>query len=184
MEVKRYKSIEELYLDNRKLVFAYIADYSKEKHIMEDIASTVWVKVWESPKKFLDMDKMGVKQYLRAMVKTAVSDYFRDLERESKIVERMGITLQDDEPWNQEMKKLFVEDMKYYLHEGLKILNEEERQLIVLRFKENRTAREVGSLFNISENNVRVRQMRIIAKMKTHIRMLMNEGSDIDESER
>ena len=80
MSNNRNNTLEKLYLDHRKLVYAFISDYSNEEDVMEEIASTVWMKVWEKEDFFLDMDKKGVKYYLRAMVKTAASDYFRSLD--------------------------------------------------------------------------------------------------------
>jgi len=184
MENITYKSMEELYIDNRKLVFAYISDYSTEKTFMEDIASIVWVKVWEHEETFLGMDKRGVKAYLRAMVKTTLSDYFRTQERENRVISQMGEDLQVFEPFDDGESEAFFEDMLCYLQEAIQELSEEDKLLIVLRFINKKSAKEVGELLEITEGNVRVRQLRILAKMKQRIKMMMKAERRTDGFER
>ena len=181
MENRTYKTLEELYIDNRKLVFAYISDYSKEKTFIEEIASDVWSKVLEQDDTFLNMEKKGVKAYLRVMVKTTVSDHFRKMAKDTKLVKRIEENIQEFDCVEQEIKQAFFEEMQYYLRETIAMLPEEDRLLIVMRFKNNKPAKEVGELLNLTEGNVRVRQLRILAKMKKHIKELMMEGKDTNE---
>lgn len=177
-----YRTLEDVYLDNRKLVFAYIAEYSKEEAVMEEIASTVWVQAWEYGETILRLERKAVKRYLWAIVKSKIGDYRRELEKEKNLIIKISENMEDIKPWETDMKQAFLEGMYAYLQDALCILSEEERLILLLRFKENHTAKEVGQILNISENNVRVRQFRIIAKMRKHIEKSIERG--VEENER
>lgn len=178
----RYETLEEMYIDNYKLVFTYIKDYTEDPDLMEELASTIWLKVWERVEVFLVMDKKGVKYYLRAMVKTTVSDYFRHLHKENTMIEKV-IDLYEPFDWNSEEDKLFKEDMLYYLKKSILSLTEKEQLLITMRFIHNKSARETGDILGIKEGAVRVRQLRILVKMRNEIKKLMDEGRETDEKE-
>lgn len=132
---------------------------------MEQLASTVWLKVWERVEVFLGMDKKGVKYYLRVMAKTTVSNFFRHLHKENTMIEKV-IDLYEPFDWNSEEDKLFKEEMLYYLKKSILSLTEEEQLLITMLFIHNKSAREVGDIFGIKEGTVRVRRLRILTKMK------------------
>ena len=173
----RYKMLEEMYIDNYKLVFTYIRDYTEEPDLVEEIASTVWLKVWERVEVLLGMDKKGVKYYLRAVAKTTVSDYFRHLHKENTRIEKV-IELYEPFDWNFEEDKLFKEEMLYYLKKSILSLTDEEQLLITMRFIHNKSAREIGDILGIKEGAVRVRQLRILAKMRNEIKELMDKRGE------
>lgn len=179
----RYESMEELYTDNRKLVFTYIYSIDDKKNIgqVEDLASTIWLKVWECGDFFLNMDRKGVKYYLRAMVKTTVSDYYRQLNKDNTIVERVTELVDPYISWDSIEEKLFHDNKYYYLSESIHILSDEEKLLITMRFLHNLSAKEIGSLLGINEGTVRVRQLRILRKLRNKMKELIDEGGDFNE---
>lgn len=175
MNSNKYTKLEDLYKDHRRLVYAFIADYSTEEAFMEEIASTVWMKVWEKADFFLNMEKAGIKYYLREMVKTAVSDYFRCIEKENKKIERLKEERIDSNQFENNIEALFLENIGYYLREAISVLSKEEQYFIVMRFKHNQSMKDIGNYFGITEGNARVRQSRILTKMKKKINELMSE---------
>ena len=172
MNETRYTSFEEMYTDNKKLVFTFILDYVKEADIIEDIASTVWLKIVKKGASFLEIDKKAIKYYLRAVVKTTVSDYFRIKKKEDDTVVMLQDSYESNDSNNDE--SLFDEDIRDNLTKAIETLSEEEKLLITLRFYEKLSAREVGKILNIEEGNVRVRQLRILKKLKKHLKKQHN----------
>ena len=65
-----------------------------------------------------------------------------------------------------------------YLSRAAAVLTIDEKQLIWLRFKEGLNAKEIGRLLEISDGNVRVRQKRILDKLRKEILRLMKEDDD------
>jgi len=58
------------------------------------------------------------------------------------------------------------------LHLALGILEDQEMELIELRFFEKRPFKEIGEILDITENNAKVRTYRILDKLKS---LLKNE---------
>lgn len=176
-DMKKYKSLEELYLENRKLIYTYIRDYTTHQSSVQDIASIIWCKVVDDPQKFLDMDEIWLHNYLRVMVKTAVSDYFRIEEKEHMKAEKAREILEYE--LLREEDFLLKEDLEY-LEQAKQVLSKADCDLILLRYEAGLSAREVGEAFGISEGAVRVKQHRILKKLKKEIiRLRSNEYREV-----
>ena len=68
----KYSSLEELYIENRKLIYAFLSDIVEDESLKDDLASAVWVKVFKKSEMFLKMNKRWVKNYLRVMVRNCL----------------------------------------------------------------------------------------------------------------
>lgn len=170
--MEKYSTLEDMYWDMYKLIYTYISDFTKNNTAAQDIASIVWGKVAENPSKFLDMEIRHLHNYMRKMVKTAVSDYFKIEKRQNEIVNPENM-LEAEKSVEEEC--LGKEDL-IYLERARRILNEDELQLIYLRFEAGLSARKVGNAFGISEGAVRVKQYRILKKLKDEIIRLQQQG--------
>lgn len=171
-----YSSLEELFNKNRKLVFVIINDLVFEQEAREDIFSMVWMKISERPDKYMAMEIDYFRNYLRIMIKTIVADYFRKEKLEQAKAEKAK---DSDAAYNDFEEIEFYADEAPYLERAKAVLSPEEREIIRLKFYENRKAKEIGEIFNITEGNVRARQKRILAKLKKEIVRLMKEdGND------
>lgn len=171
---KGYNSLVELYSDNSKLVFVMTGDYTHDEHMRGDICSMVWSKVAENPQKYMSMDKCHVKNYLRLVVKTTACDYLKREEKETAKIKKLQETERYSKPCELDEEDFYSNELKY-LEKARTILTEEEEFLICMRFKENISARQVGEILDISEGNVRVKQGRILHKLKNEIIRLMKE---------
>ena len=169
--MEKYSTLEKMYWGMYKLVYTYISDYTKDITVAGDIASIIWGKVVENPSKFLAMEICHLRNYMRKMVKTAVSDYFRTEERQDELLMLEKILEAEKSVEEQYICK---EDL-IYLDRARKVLNEDERQLVYLRFGAELSAREVGEAFGISEGAVRVKQYRILKKLKAEIIRLQQQ---------
>ena len=170
--MKKYKTLEELYMKNCKLVYTYIRDYTTHQSCVQDIASIIWCKVVEDPQQFLKMDETWLHNYLRVMAKSAVSDYFKIEEKEHVKVEKVREALKYE--LLEEEDFLLKEELEY-LEQAKRILSEAECDLIILRYEAELSAREVGEAFGISEGAVRVKQHRILKKLKKEIIRLRSD---------
>lgn len=175
--MKKYKSLEKLYLENYKLLYTYIRDYTKDQASVQDIASIVWCKVVDNPQKYLGMDEIWLHNYLRVMARTAVSNYFKTEEKEHMKVEKAREVLEYG--LLEEEDFLLKEDLMY-LEQAKQVLSKADCDLILLRYEAGLSAREVGEAFGISEGAVRVKQHRILKKLKKEIiRLRANEYMEV-----
>lgn len=172
-----YGSLEELYNDNRKLVFVMVSDYTDDEEQKKDINSSVWAKIAEQPQKYMTMEPAHFRNYLRMIVKTSAVDYLRCEEKETS---KLQLFQREDRISYYDFDEgEFYADCLEYLAEAVSVLNFEEKELIRLRFGKKLPARQTGEILDISEGNVRVKQKRILAKLKEEILRLMKKDDCI-----
>ena len=174
---KFFASLEEIYEANYRLIYVYICDYSVDEELVEEISSIVWEKVAEHSEDYLAKDDRWLKNSLRIIVRTTMADHFRreaafnrDYEKLKEATERYGEDCSEE---------IFREDRKRYLAKALCILSEEEKLLINMRFVRRLTSKEAAELLGISDGAVRMRQERILRKLRAEIERLENENGGL-----
>lgn len=97
----------------------------------------------------------------------------RDLYRELEIFEGE----QTEEVFTNELTE---EEKNSYFIEAIKSLSYEEKQLLYMRVKKKSSFKELSELFEIPQSAVRMRQSRIISKLRKTVTTLMRENGDLD----
>lgn len=167
----KYSTFEELYKDNRKLVYIFLTDITDiegDEFIKEDLASAVWIKIFERGEKFLDMDRLWVKNYIRIMVRNAARDYIKAEKRGQKAARDAAALFSDLTEHSAEEEFLTAEDA-IYLENACRVLEDEEKDIIQMKFAYKMSAKEISDILEISEEAVRVRQFRVIRKLRNEI---------------
>lgn len=95
----------------------------------------------------------------RRIQKVPVEDYQEELEFDGK----------------DAVNTLVNEDRKHYLHEAILTLNEEDRTIVHLYYKEEKDAKEIAEIMNMSHVNIRVRLSRIRKKLYDILRLKLKE---------
>ena len=114
-EEKYYNSLEEMYLDNYKLVNAFIRDYFSDEEMVKDMASMVWLKVTEHFDRFAEMDSRWIKNYLRVVVRNMVTDHLRKQSKAKQIQEELAFLPREDYEESRADAKLFAQEKEKYL---------------------------------------------------------------------
>lgn len=83
----KYSSLEELYIENRKLIYAFLSDIVEDESLKDDLASAVWVKVFKKSEMFLKMNKRWVKNYFKSNGQNVAKDYEKASKREKQMIE-------------------------------------------------------------------------------------------------
>ncbi|MBQ8589842.1 MAG: sigma-70 family RNA polymerase sigma factor [Firmicutes bacterium] len=174
---KTYKNLEELYLDNEKLVYTFFFDYFKDKELILEWSQNLWVKVWKNFDKFCDKEKKEVHRYLRVMARNLVSDYFREENREQEAWEKWNQGECLETPTLENESELFSSpQLLDFLIKALEVLTETERDLVYLSYDQKLRSANIGQLLGISDGLVRVRLQRIREKLKMEVERLQKEG--------
>lgn len=162
-----YKTAEEMYSDNRKLVYAFLTDYEINFEDKKDIAQTIWLKVFANTEKFMNMDRKHFKNYLRTAVKTTVMDFHREAQRSAELAEELLMHTDGIEKGIEQ--ELFGTDYVEYLTEACKTLSDQEQLLLSLRYLKNLSYETISELFGVSEEAVRKQHSRLMKKLKNEI---------------
>ena len=160
---ERYKTFEEMYLRVNKLVYVFIYDQTCDYNFAEEVASTIWVKIAESPEMYLEKDIGELHNYIRIMVKNEIAQQFRMALRQKKQIEKLSdistVVCSAEETY-------ILQDMQTMLLKARKQLSKEEELLLTLRFDKNCSVKETSEVMGITISAVKMRQKRLLLKLK------------------
>ncbi|MEN3044514.1 MAG: RNA polymerase sigma factor [Candidatus Hydrothermales bacterium] len=156
--MNKEKEFEEIYKKYSKGVYNYLIFLTFSKDEAEDILQDVFLKLWKI------FDRLKNTQNLRTYLFKIARSRFIDLKRKEmgkKFIElNEELLIFNDNCFDLQIKK------KEFIRKILQSLDEEEREIIILRFYENLKFREISEILSINENTLRVKYLRILEKLK------------------
>jgi len=155
------RSFEPLYNKYYEQIFRYIYQRMDDKEMAHDITSQVFLKAMANIQKY-EYRGVPFASWLYRIAKSELYQSFRD-EKATRTVNVETVSLSD---MIEEIEEDMSEESRAVLLKAIAELNEEEVQLIEMRFFEKRSFKEVGDILEITENNAKVKTHRIIQKMK------------------
>ena len=152
---------EKIYEDYRQKVFSYILSKVQNSDLAEDLCQNVFLKTYEKADTF-DETKASVSTWIYTIARNTLTDYYRTRRVTSEIPE----TLQneqciEDEVINGEM----LERLTYALSQ----MDERMRDVIILRFYDGKTLREIADNMGISYAYVKVIQNKAFAFLRNFL---------------
>ncbi len=122
------KEKEQIYLEYRDKVYAYIRGKVADPHEAEDLQSCVFVKVFQGLGGF-DRTRASLSAWIYTIAKNTVYDFFR-LRRVHEELERLSHALEK--------------------------LHERERDLIILHYYKEYTLKQIAEMMGMSYGNAKV----------------------------
>lgn len=143
-------------------LFRHVFYRLNSKEIAEDTTSQVFLKTWEyltQGKKIKDLNA-----FLYKMANNLVIDYWRRAERKNSPIEEVSERNLSVEPsYNQEIDfRLAVSDVRRLVDR----LDEEKRELVVWRYLDGLTIRQIAEISGKSANTVYVSLHRAVKELK------------------
>lgn len=160
---KKYETFEEMYLSTYKLVYAFAWNYTEEWSVAEEVASIVWARIAECPEFYLEKEILHLHNYMHVMVKNEICEIFRRREQQRKKIDKIATSLSS--PRTVEEEYMLQEDLRM-LEEARTQLSREENLILNLKYDKELSAKEVGKVLDINEGNVRIKQYRILRKLR------------------
>jgi len=161
-------SFDELYLEFSDKIYKYFYWQTQDAYLSEDFTGEVFVRVWQ---KWKELKPDFSQALLYKIARNLLIDYWRknknrkEISLETSIEE--GIEPSYDEDF---IEKIQNDEAIKKLNKAIKSLPENLREVIILRFIEDLSAKEVGEVLNLTEVNVRVLQYRALKKLKEVIK--------------
>jgi RNA polymerase sigma-70 factor, ECF subfamily len=152
-----------LYEKYHEQIFRYIYQRMDDQELALDVTSQVFMKALKNIKSY-EYRGVPLSSWLYRIAKSELYQAFRD-RKATRTVNLDTVHLtdmveeMDEEQSDLNRKKLF---------DVLKKLNENDLQLIELRFFEKRAYREIGEILALTENNAKVKCFRALEKLKKH----------------
>jgi RNA polymerase sigma-70 factor (ECF subfamily) len=131
----------------------------------EDVTGAVFLNAWRNMEHFVPQGEGSFQAWLFRLAHNALVDRYRrqrDIDPLDAVEE---YRLPVDARFNPEAvleQRLTVEE----LHDALRTLTEEQREVVLLRFVEGLSAREIGEIMGKQEGTVRGMQFRAIEALR------------------
>ena len=134
----------------------------RDRDLAEDLAQQVFLKAWQAIPRY-EQRGAPFKAWLYRMAHNQMVDHFRTHRPTSDLT---GVEV--PEPARAE-EHVLRQELHGRLGEALDRLSEDHRQVLVLRFLMEQSAREIGEVMQRKEVTVRGLQMRALQALRREI---------------
>ena len=159
-------AFEEIYKKYGPRVFRFIYWKTSDIEITKDLVQEVFLKAFKKIKKFKIKKEGSISSWLLKIARNTVIDFYRTSKPVTSLesLEDPMIQFASSEPSPFEKTSQTLE--KEVLEKALKKLPEIQREVLVLRFIEGLSSKEVGKILKKSDGAIRIIQYRALKKLK------------------
>lgn len=153
-----YGKIYQLYY---KKIFRYCSFNVGDAQTAQDICQETFVKAWKKIKEFkMDKPDWSIQAFLFAIARNLIID--RSRHKKEVSIENFEEIETHEDFYEDIDRKTDVQRLK----KAISKLEEIEKQIVILRFFEEMDSKEVAKILKIKDGALRVRQSRILQKLK------------------
>lgn len=152
---------EEIFSQYHHKIEHYILGKVSDKYVAEDLTSAVFLKVCEKLSGY-DSSKASVATWVYTIANNTVIDYYRTHKVHDEIPEEIANTDEIDE-------NIINEETLLELANALRQLPEKERDLLVLRYYDNMTLKDIAVKMGMSYANAKVVHAKAINRMREYL---------------
>lgn len=147
-------------------VFRYIYFRIKKKEDTQDLVQTTFLKVYKSIGKYKNLGKEPLSFFF-TVARNTVIDHFRK-KRDLKLYEYTDIEENEDRnPENFAQKN----EQAKIVNKAIQSLNEEQKEVVLLKFMAGLSNNEIAKQIGKSEDNVRQIQHRALKLLKEKLKI-------------
>ncbi|MFI5274873.1 MAG: sigma-70 family RNA polymerase sigma factor [Ktedonobacterales bacterium] len=154
-----------LYFDR---IYRYVRMRVGNQPDAEDLTATVFLRAWHAIDRFTPRHQASFAGWLFKLAHSLVVDSYRRVRDAVSLDDGLATGLNERLPSAEaelEWRLTIAE-----LHQALKALTDEQREVVALRFVEGLSAREVGDIMGKPEGAVRGMQFRAIEALRRALR--------------
>lgn len=152
------ESLKIIYEHYGHAIYSYALSIIKCENLAKDICQDVFIKIWNNSSKYKSNNNH--KSWMMTITKNTSIDYLRKYKREDMVE---GFNIID----NQDM----IEDInqKIQIKEALDLLNDEEREVVILHAISDLTFKNIGEILNKPIGTVVWRYREAIKKLRNKV---------------
>lgn len=154
---------EAVYSSNYDRVLYYIRKKVACPEDAEDLASEVFAYCYSHYADY-DPEKSSVTTWIYLVVNSRIKNYYRD-QVSFADYEAVSETMQDQSIDLDE--GIYLEQLHSTLMRAINSLPERQRQIVMMRYFQNRSSEDIASALGLSPGNVRVLLSRALNKLST-----------------
>lgn len=158
------KDFEKIYLKYSDKIYRYIYLNTLDPYLSEDITSETFLRIWKNWKK-LKPDFIQALLYKTA--KNILIDHYRKHKNGKKVSLEETVEKGIEPSYDEDLiEKINKDDNFKKITEAMKLLPDNLKEVLILRFMDDLSARETAEILEISEVNVRVLQYRGLKELR------------------
>ncbi len=153
-------AFDEIYRRFSQNVFSFLIKKLKNEADAEDLLQKIFIKIHES--KHLYSEKYKFEQWLFVIARTSLIDHFRSNKRYEKKIAKLNLSL-------AEYSAEYVEDSiaaDIDVLNSASQLNENQKELLKLKYIDELSYQEIASVMNKSENSLRKMVSRLLVNLR------------------
>jgi len=145
-------------------VYRYVYFRVSDEQTAEDLASQVFLKAWEGLERY-QINGSPFVAWLYTIAHNLVIDHYRT-HKDSVALEEIIPLASEDESLDEQVGAMF--DLEI-MREVLQFLNEEQQQVLTLRFIAELPTQHIAKVMGKREGAIRALQMRALQMMAKHM---------------
>lgn len=159
---------EKIYIQYSDKIYRYVYLNTFDPYLSEDITSETFLRIWKNWKK---VKPDFIQALLYKTAKNIIIDNYRK-HKNGKKVSLEAIVEQGIEPSYDEdlIEKITNNDNIKKVNEAIKLLPQNLKEVVILRFINDLSARQAAQVLDTTEVNIRVLQFRALKKLKEIIK--------------
>ncbi len=162
------EDFDPLYLLHVDAIYRYLHRRTLSKEVSEDLTSTVFLKAMESIRSF-HPSKGVFRAWLYRIARNTLIDFYRSHTQKTVSIENVWDLASDDV--TSLMAERSMDAQK--LHDAMKILNPDQREIVMLRVWEGLSYAEIADITGKSEGNAKVIFSRSISDLRAKLPSLL-----------
>lgn len=164
-EPEAFGVIYDLFLD-KIYRFIYLKVTNREE--AQDLSQQVFVRAWEAINRFED-EGLPFASWLYRIARNLVIDFYRTRKDHFSLKEDIGLINPDDLE-----EKMFRHEKQEEIQRALEQLNDEQKDIIILRFVEDLPYREISQITKKNPASLRILQHRALNKLRKSLKVKQN----------
>lgn len=168
---KDKNAFNELYLQTVDIFYRYLkSNYFISDSDAEDIVSNFYLKVWNWLWKYKYMKNFS--SWLRTIFRNTIKDDFKKTKEKhfSHYTKESDEELDSSLVSEENVINLLQSDYEYSkITKAIDMLDDLSKEIIYLKYIEEKSNKEISIILDITEDNVRQRNSRAIKKLKENI---------------
>ena len=157
--------ITRLMQEHSESLLRFLSTHTDNREDAEDLLQEVFTNCYKAQDRF-DSSKCSEVAWLFIIAKNRLKNYYRD-KKTTTSLDAMEVDQKD--PTDYMAKAVHLMHCREVAAEVIKTLDERSRQIILLRFFEEKSHEEIADLLDLTTGNVRVIQSRALKQMEAYL---------------
>ena len=157
--------ITRLMQEHSESLLRFLSTHTDNREDAEDLLQEVFTSCYKAQDRF-DSSKCSEVAWLFIIAKNRLKNYYRD-KKTTTSLDAMEVDQKD--PTDYMAKAVHLMHCREVAAEVIKTLDERSRQIILLRFFEEKSHEEIANLLDLTTGNVRVIQSRALKQMEAYL---------------